>query len=126
MNKQPFRFPKQILVQIKKQLEWKRRKTEEEIKKIEKEDPFSDTDRLLDNASSDSDVKEQYGHARVTAIKRELERTLVRIKKTLARIGLGNYGFCEKCGKMIDTDRLAAMPTAELCIDCANRKKSRK
>jgi len=126
MRRQPFRFPENILNLVKKQLELKKKKTEEKIKIVEAEDPFSDADRLTDNASSDSDVKEQCGHARATAVKRELERTLVRIKKTLARIGLGRYGFCEKCGKMIDTDRLALMPTADLCIKCAKKEKGKK
>jgi len=118
--KQAFKFPNRILKNIKAYLEREKRETEEKIKRVESEDPFADTDRLSDNASSDTDVKEQYGHARVTALKRELERTLVKIRKALTRIGVGKYGFCTRCGKMIDTDRLSVMPAADLCIDCAN------
>ncbi|MBI4999343.1 TraR/DksA C4-type zinc finger protein [Candidatus Gottesmanbacteria bacterium] len=32
------------------------------------------------------------------------------------------YGICERCGKMIDTDRLAVMPAAELCLECEKKK----
>jgi len=126
MIKQPFRFPKKILDNVRGYLEFKKRKTEKDLEKVKEEDPFSNTDRINDNASSDTDVKEQYGHARAAAITRELERALIRIKKTLARIGLGKYGFCEKCGQMIDTERLSIMPTADLCIKCARGKKVEK
>lgn len=102
------------------------RKQKKKLADLEAEDPFSDTDRLNDNAASDTDVKEQVSHQRVEAIRSELSRNLVRIKKTLTKIGVGKYGVCEKCGKMIDTERLAAMPTAELCIDCAKKEEEKK
>jgi RNA polymerase-binding transcription factor DksA len=37
-------------------------------------------------------------------------------------VKLGKYGICEKCGKMIDTDRLAINPEATTCIDCEKDK----
>lgn len=108
-----------VLGPIKRYLEERKKATEKKLVDLEAEDPFSDTERLNDNAASDSDVKEQVGHQRVEAIKLELSRNLVRIKKALTKIGVGKYGLCEKCGKMIDTDRLSVVPTAELCIVCA-------
>lgn len=44
----------------------------------------------------------------------------VTIRKTLRRIESGDYGFCVSCRAPIDQHRLAAMPTADTCIDCAN------
>lgn len=118
------KFPLSLLKPLKRYLEERKKETEKKLVDLEAEDPFSDTDRLNDNAASDTDVKEQVGHQRVEAIKLELSRNLVRIKKALTKIGVGKYGLCEKCGKMIDTDRLSVVPTAELCIVCAKKEEA--
>ena len=50
---------------------------------------------------------------------RDRERKLLaKIEKTLRRLGLDDYGFCDTCGIEIGVRRLEARPTAELCIDC--------
>jgi len=36
----------------------------------------------------------------------------------LKRIEKGEYGFCLDCGKLIDKERLEAVPHAQLCIEC--------
>ncbi|MBI4100376.1 TraR/DksA C4-type zinc finger protein [Candidatus Microgenomates bacterium] len=120
------KFPAAVLRPVKTYLEERRKDTEKKLADLEKEDPFSDTDRTNDNAASDTEVKEQMGHARIEAVKNELNRDLIRVKKTLTKIGVGKYGVCEKCGKMIDTERLSALPTAELCIECARKEETHK
>jgi RNA polymerase-binding protein DksA len=40
----------------------------------------------------------------------------------LKRIEKGEYGFCVDCGKLIDKERLEAVPHAQLCIDCKNKR----
>lgn len=42
-----------------------------------------------------------------------------RIKSALSRIENGSYGMCTSCGAAIHTGRLEAMPSAALCISCA-------
>jgi DnaK suppressor protein len=37
----------------------------------------------------------------------------------LERLEQGRYGVCERCGRPIGEDRLAARPVARTCIDCA-------
>jgi RNA polymerase-binding transcription factor DksA len=91
-------------------------------KDIEKDDPFKDTSRLIDNASPDADAAEQFGHARSSAIKQELSKKIVQTKKALKRIKTRKYGICEDCGKMIDTDRLAIYPEATLCVSCERKR----
>ena len=50
----------------------------------------------------------------------DLERAeAITIRKTLHRIESGDYGRCARCQKPIDAKRLAAMPTADTCIECA-------
>jgi RNA polymerase-binding protein DksA len=36
----------------------------------------------------------------------------------LKRIEKGDYGFCTDCGKLIEKERLEAVPHAQLCVDC--------
>jgi YteA family regulatory protein len=58
------------------------------------------------------------------ALNRHQSQKLIEAKEALARMDVGDYGFCKFCGKEIDFDRLDALPTAEECIDCEeeNRK----
>lgn len=44
---------------------------------------------------------------------------LRRIDQALARIDDGSYGECSLCGNDINPERLAALPSASTCIDCA-------
>ena len=50
---------------------------------------------------------------------RDRERKLIKkIEKTLKKIEIDDFGFCESCGVEIGIRRLEARPTADLCIDC--------
>lgn len=117
-------IPAKLLAPVGKFLRGKLKKIEKRKKDIENEDPFKDTSRILDNASPDTDAAEQFGHARTSAIKEQLERKAVQTKKALSRIKIGKYGHCEDCDKMINTDRLMVYPEATLCAKCqAKREK---
>lgn len=117
-------FPANLLVPVGQFLQGRLKALEKRKKVIEKDDPFKDPGRLLDNASPDTDAAEQFGHARTSAIKTELARKMVQIRKALTRIKWGKYGLCEDCGRMIDTDRLVIYPEATKCVKCeAKREK---
>ncbi|MCL4389819.1 MAG: TraR/DksA C4-type zinc finger protein [Patescibacteria group bacterium] len=90
--------------------------------KLKKEDPFEDKSRLLDRAAEDSDAQNKAGHERTEALRKQLDLMLVQTRKAMTKIKVGKYGICESCGKMIDTDRLAAMPTATLCLTCEKKR----
>ena len=49
-------------------------------------------------------------------------REIAMIDAALARIDAGEYGICVDCGTEIDSKRLAALPFALLCTDCATRR----
>lgn len=52
----------------------------------------------------------------------EIERErLIQIQEALARIELGEYGICTRCGVHIPESRLDAVPWTELCIVCQGR-----
>lgn len=111
-------FPKNILQAIRTRLEQEKKQATVHLESINKEDPFSDPDRLSDNASIDTEAKEEAGHDRIEAIKRAISRRLQRIERALKRLKKGGYGVCERCGKPIELQRLKIMPTATLCVTC--------
>lgn len=115
-------FPKNVLSQITSYLENRRKELEVRKSKLKKEDPFEDKSRLLDRASDDTEAQSKAGHERAEAIRRQMDLALIETRKALTKIKIGKYGICENCGKMIDTDRLAAMPTATLCLACEKKR----
>ncbi|OGV90552.1 hypothetical protein A3A66_02400 [Microgenomates group bacterium RIFCSPLOWO2_01_FULL_46_13] len=118
-------FPAQVLEPIKHYLLHQEKKLNHRKDSLLKEDPFTNPDRLNDNASIDTDAAEQFGHARSQALRQEIDKTLVRIRKALTRIKLGRYGLCENCGRMIDTDRLAIDPSIQFCLSCQKKLQSK-
>ena len=48
----------------------------------------------------------------------QLDDQLTQVNKALKRIDEGTYGICANCGNAIMTERLEALPYAELCIEC--------
>jgi DnaK suppressor protein len=118
------KFPLKVLKPVQKHLKQEEAKLNKRKQDLEAEDPFKDEGRVNDNASVDTDVKEKVGHERVAALKTEVEKTLIRVRKALTRIKLGKYGLCDRCKRMINTDRLAIDPAADLCIKCASKVKA--
>lgn len=119
-----FAFPASLIRPVANFLSARLHKLEKRKKEVEREDPFKDTSRVLDNASPDTDAAEQFGHASNSAVRRQLDRAIIQTRKALTRVKLGKYGICEVCGRMIDTDRLVIYPDATLCAeDAAKREK---
>jgi len=114
-------FPMSVLSPLVSYLKGEKKKLIIAKKDLKKADPFITGNRDGDN-SVDSDVAENVEHDRSFAMRRQVTRSIVGIRKTLTRIKLGKYGICAGCGKMIDTDRLAINPTAEFCINCETKK----
>lgn len=119
-NKNKIAFPSQLLKPLVAYLKGEQKKLIVSKKELKKVDPFVTGERDADN-SVDSDVAENVQHDRSFAMRLQVSKSLVAIRKTLTRIKLGKYGICANCGKMIDTDRLAVTPTAEYCMDCARK-----
>lgn len=115
-------FPASVLKPVNDFLVAKLHTLEKRKKEISKEDPFADRSRLDDNAAPDIEADEQFGHARTSAISKELGKSIINIRKALTHIRLGKYGVCEECGQLIDTERLMANPTATLCASCAAKR----
>jgi RNA polymerase-binding transcription factor len=119
----PIRFPDILLSPIKKFLEKELKEGKRNKKSLKEGDPFNDSNRTSEN-SLEEDVDEQIGHFDSEVKVRFLAKRLAQLRKALTRIKVGKYGACEKCGKMIDTDRLAIRPEATTCIDCEKERES--
>ncbi len=119
------KFPTDVLNQIKTHLESEKEKIEKTLNSLASQDPFSDPDRLIDNAASDTEANEESSHERMEALEKELKSHLTEIKDALERIKKGSYGKCNNCHKMIDTDRLAIKPTAQFCVQCTKKREEK-
>lgn len=120
-KKHKINFPSNLITPIKKFLEDEIVKLKKNKKSLEKGDPFADSDRDSQN-SLEEDVDEQVGHLDSEVKIRFLTKQIVQLRKALSRIKIGKYGVCEKCSKMIDTDRLAVKPDATICVNCEKEK----
>jgi DnaK suppressor protein len=56
-----------------------------------------------------------------TAAARSIAESIASIDHALAKMDSGTYGLCDECGREIGADRLAALPAAARCVDCARR-----
>lgn len=121
----PLQIPARLLGPVGEFLQSQLGRLERRRSVLEKEDPFI-AGRAENLASPDTSAAEQFGHARLEAIRKELDRKIIQIRKALARIKVGRYGICEECGQMIDTDRLMVYPETTLCIKCERRKEGKR
>lgn len=74
----------------------------------------------LDVARSLADVEM---HA--SLIERSEER-LKSIDTAFSRLERGLYGFCDQCGSEIPIERLRALPFAIFCVDCQQKRETRR
>lgn len=118
-------FPLAVLKKIHDRLTAEKKKVDTTISSLKSQDPFSDPDRLNDNAASDTDAKEEISHERMQALEKELRLRMSEIEQTLERIKKGTYGKCLSCAMMISSERLAVKPTALYCMEC-ERKREKK
>ena len=70
-----------------------------------------------------ADFAEQATERESEEVLADLERAelaeIHQIEKALARFDAGSYGICESCSEAIAEKRLAALPIATTCFDCA-------
>jgi RNA polymerase-binding transcription factor DksA len=104
-----------ILERVRQQIEKELRATQAELERLD--------ERLK--------LKGDYGLGRGDPTIYTWERNLARreraqdklekLEAALQRMAEGTYGLCEVCGQAIEPERLAALPTAALCIACARQ-----
>jgi DnaK suppressor protein len=77
-------------------------------------------ERLTDSAGddqADTGTKTFEREQEISLANNLLER-INQVERAIDRLGEGNYGWCERCGNPIPVERLAAFPSATLCVSC--------
>ncbi len=110
-----------LLRELRERLEKDKQTVSKRLEELQKQDPFSNPDRLNDNASDDTEAGEESGHDRVSAIVDELKSRLLDIDAALLRMDNGTYGTCTNCGQLTQEARLRILPAATLCLDCEKK-----
>jgi DnaK suppressor protein len=80
-------------------------------------------------AERESELEETAQNDRITRITSHLRdrdrKTIREIDAALERIAAGTYGECALCENDIGANRLRALPTTTLCIECATAREKR-
>jgi DnaK suppressor protein len=109
------------IAEVRRFLESERERLANEIAEFE-----SGRHDTLSEASGENNYRDHMADQGSATFARDLEMELednVRevldaVDRALSRIDAGTYGKCRRCGEQIAEERLAALPTAKLCIAC--------
>lgn len=66
-------------------------------------------------ADTGSDVAEQ---ERLATVSDDLSQSVAQVDAALKRMDDGTYGYCLRCGKPINPERLEAFPWVEYDVEC--------
>ena len=102
----------------KKTLEDKLASLREQLDSVNAQDPYK-RESYADENTQDDDASEREEHARVSALKIDIEKTVTKVEEALKRVSEDKYGVCVECGKHIDKARLQIIPEASRCINCS-------
>lgn len=114
--------------QLKTLLEEKKIQLESELNKIADKNPqiegdykarFPKTTDGTDDKGDRAEVTEEWERNR--AVEQSLEGELRDINQTLEKLASDDYGLCSNCKSPIEPPRIKAMPTANLCYNCASK-----
>jgi RNA polymerase-binding transcription factor DksA len=103
-------------------VEHERRALEARI--VELESSFDDIAASVDTANTDDEHDPEgttlaFERAQVVSLLEEARAGLEALDDAAARIDEGTYGTCARCGRLIGAERLAVLPGAQQCVDCA-------
>lgn len=107
--------PRPLDTPVLRSLHKERRRLIEELEhqELQAQDHPATGNHMADDAS---EVEEQ---SKSLALRHHLEGMLQEVERAIGRAEKGTYGICERCHQPIAEERLKAMPSATLCIDCA-------
>ncbi len=108
-------------------LESERDRLVSEIEEYEREGQ-----ETLSDVSGENNYRDHMADQGSATFARELDMTIVeqaresleQIERALRRMDDGTYGVCARCGEIIPTERLEAMPEADLCVACKEHEES--
>jgi RNA polymerase-binding transcription factor DksA len=83
-------------------------------------DAIADSTALVPDDEHDAEgATIGFERARVSALLAASQRHVGDLEDALARIRVGTYNDCERCGHDIGLARLEALPATRLCVGCA-------
>ncbi len=117
---------KESLEKIKKELEERKTRLEEELGHIAHKENDSGDDEYKATYPEygdkpDENAQEISEYTTNLAQEEILEKTLRDIESTLKSIEEGTYGICKYCKEAIPVKRLEARPTASSCVACKTK-----
>ncbi|MBU1037274.1 TraR/DksA C4-type zinc finger protein [Patescibacteria group bacterium] len=108
-----------FIKEMKEKLLSRKEKLEKQLLSFAKPDP-KQKDNFNSNFPEFGD-KEDENAAEVAvfegnlSMEENLEQSMEMINRAIQKIEKGTYGICEKCGSIINEERLKIMPTATKC-----------
>lgn len=117
-------YPKETIERLKKKLQDEKVRLQVSMDSLTGQDPFKDTERLNDNAASDTEANEETAHDRYEALEKALKQDIDEVNEALKQIETDSYGTCTSCGRTIEVGRLMVKPEAKYCL--ADEKKHEK
>ena len=107
------------LKQVRAELEARRDRTRERVaalaKRPERGSSLGFGKRIGDGTT------EAIGRLTDIGVGGELEHSLARTERALAKLDEGTYGICDSCGEPISPGRLRALPDGVLCLECSSK-----
>lgn len=90
----------------------------------ERQEILEEVARLRDMLKTETDASTQEGDPDIYERERNLaflesaEQRLAAIDRALRTLENGTYGYCERCSRPIEPERLEALPDTRLCLSC--------
>lgn len=78
----------------------------------------------LDSVKEDGNKEELYFE--ISGILKRIDAEINSLNHALSRVDQGTYGICASCDGEIGIDRLKAVPSTPLCINCLSDKEKRR
>jgi len=117
-----------LLKELKKKLQQEKESLEKELKSFARKDPVLrwDWDTKYpkfqrEPISLDIEADEVEEYDALLPVEYDLELKLRDVCRALEKIEKGEYGKCEKCGRMISEERLKIAPWARFCSECLKK-----
>jgi DnaK suppressor protein len=82
--------------------------------------------QVMDDNPDEEDLADFVTHHELrTTLDQLNEGVLARIDRALERLAAGTYGECATCKGEIPSERLMALPHAEMCVGCQSKMEKR-
>lgn len=105
---------------LRSRLERERAEDQERLEKLEGPPADPNAHMMEDGESGDAHrPRATRQQEEQDSLHQETQQRLVAIDRALERMEDGTYGTCERCGRVIDEERLDALPMTARCIDHA-------